>query len=985
MGQGLVEREAERRVRSTHVPGHRVKVSLHAGIGRGAEEDKLRAALNAVADGVLDEVETLLRGEARHDSNHGLVGAPGETETGLERLARGALAGLVVVGVVIHGEELVRLGVPDLGVDAVAHAVELVEVLVHRGVAGNLAGVRGGHGGGDLRVEARLPDLHLPVVHVVDGEHNLGLPKSVVMVVAPVRRGNLRGGPIVAVEDVGLPLRAREELQRRVAEVVELDAVVVPAVHGPDVEEAVLGFDEENLDALHDAPLHHDGGPPPLELRLVLHPAEHRGHVEERVLREDDLHHVALVVNRARERGDHVAEAANLRDGRHLDGDVDDVQRRLLLRAALDGYVVILAEVVVVRAPLRDAVAEDKVHHPRILRDFDLARHRRPDAQLVGVCLHLNRPRRLRVRPAVEPPGEVHLLRHAEVGVLRVVGDGHLLARHRVRGLRGENVLRLAHGHLASLLARLRLSQPTRAKRLLLPLRLQLLLNGDVGHPLLDARVPLLVGGVAAALHEEAIVVAVVVVPRILSLVRDDHVDGVRRGGNLDGGTPPVVLIVHLRALDQLHGDLLLETLGKLVEAHMDANLSVAADRVHRLVEHHLDRRAGLDGQVRLDNAATILVELALRNALLAVALLVLLHLDLLGGLLQRRLVDLLIVEVLLDLLLGLAVVNLLVPVLTAVVVVHVVSLEHAVKAVRQLGDDKVGVEEPAGTRGLHRRVKLIQLPVVETRLESDAVPAAEDAAVRGVDVNLGGLPGDELLGDGEVEVSARRVGDVVNRGFGNLDLDVGQELLLLPLRLLSLRDGPRLSLSLHARSLGRLPLLRLVRQSVELSLLRELELLLLRGDGGGDFLLGHLRGDGHLLGGHAGRGRGDPGDARGGTVGVPGSPVHRSGGVAVRGAVHARGGRNGRAVGGRRRGGHHGRRGSVDRRGQAVGGPLGRGRRRSRLGRRGRRRSRLGRRGRRGRRRLGRRRGRRLRRRRRGRRGSGCRVESRVRISHVE
>mmetsp|Transcript_6970 Transcript_6970/g.27393 ORF Transcript_6970/g.27393 Transcript_6970/m.27393 type:complete len:338 (-) Transcript_6970:521-1534(-) len=143
VGQGLVEREAERRVRSAHVTRHRVKVSLHAGIGRGAEEDKLRAALDAVADGVLDEVETLLRGEARHDSHHGLVGAPGETETGLEGLAGGALAGLVVVGVVVHGEELVSLGVPNLGVDAVAHAVELVEVLVHRGVAGNLAGVRG--------------------------------------------------------------------------------------------------------------------------------------------------------------------------------------------------------------------------------------------------------------------------------------------------------------------------------------------------------------------------------------------------------------------------------------------------------------------------------------------------------------------------------------------------------------------------------------------------------------------------------------------------------------------------------------------------------------------------------------------------------------------------------------------------------------------------------------------------------------------------
>lgn len=48
--------------------------------------------------------------------------------------------------------------------------------------------------------------------------HHLGLPQAVVVVLCPVRLGHVGGGPVVAVQDVGLAARAQHELERRLRE-----------------------------------------------------------------------------------------------------------------------------------------------------------------------------------------------------------------------------------------------------------------------------------------------------------------------------------------------------------------------------------------------------------------------------------------------------------------------------------------------------------------------------------------------------------------------------------------------------------------------------------------------------------------------------------------------------------------------------------------------------------------------------------------------
>ena len=257
---------------------------------------------------------------------------------------------------------------------------------------------------------------------------------------------------------------------------------------------------EKHLDVLHDVPGDDDVRAERLEGSLELHVAQHGRRVEELVLGQDDLHQVSLILDGARQRGDDVAQAANLGDGRHLDGDVRDVQRRLLDRGVLHREVVVAPEVVVVRAALADPVGKDEVHHPRVLRDLHAELHER---RRLGGASHRRRRDRLRlVRPAVEPAGDVHVLRQPEVGVRGVVRNLHLVARLRVRGVARDDVLLLAARHQSRLavrgfaaLAALLSGQTRRRLRLFAHLR-------EVHDAFLNARVPVLGRGVAlAALH----------------------------------------------------------------------------------------------------------------------------------------------------------------------------------------------------------------------------------------------------------------------------------------------------------------------------------------------------------------------------------------------------------------------------------------------------------------------------------------------------
>lgn len=142
----------------------------------------------------------------------------------------------------------------------------------------------------------------------------------------------------MAVQDVWLPGRLDEELEGGLAEEIKADPVVVPPIHRRRVEEAVPGLDEEHPQVLDDGRRHDDPRPSPVELGLELHLALEDGRVvEELVLGQDDLHQVALLGDGSAQRGDDVAEAADLCDGGHLDGHVDNVEGGLGLLGALGG------------------------------------------------------------------------------------------------------------------------------------------------------------------------------------------------------------------------------------------------------------------------------------------------------------------------------------------------------------------------------------------------------------------------------------------------------------------------------------------------------------------------------------------------------------------------------------------------------------------------------------------------------------------------
>ena len=68
---------------------------------------------------------------------------------------------------------------------------------------------------------------------------------------AGVAEGHGRGGPVVAVDDVGLAAgRGAQVLERRAAEKREAVRVVVAAVHAAHREVAVVGLEEDDAEAL---------------------------------------------------------------------------------------------------------------------------------------------------------------------------------------------------------------------------------------------------------------------------------------------------------------------------------------------------------------------------------------------------------------------------------------------------------------------------------------------------------------------------------------------------------------------------------------------------------------------------------------------------------------------------------------------------------------------------------------------------------------
>ena len=105
-------------------------------------------------------------------------------------------------------------------------------------------------------------------------ERHFWLGQTIVMVVVPVSSRDFCRTPVVAVKNIRLTSRAKEELERSVAEEVETLSIIVSTVHRVGLEHAVLRLDEEALQAFHLALFDANRRARPIEVRFVFSGAE---------------------------------------------------------------------------------------------------------------------------------------------------------------------------------------------------------------------------------------------------------------------------------------------------------------------------------------------------------------------------------------------------------------------------------------------------------------------------------------------------------------------------------------------------------------------------------------------------------------------------------------------------------------------------------------------------------------------------------------
>mmetsp|Transcript_24785 Transcript_24785/g.81049 ORF Transcript_24785/g.81049 Transcript_24785/m.81049 type:complete len:368 (+) Transcript_24785:2816-3919(+) len=346
-------------------------------------------------------------------------------------------------------------------------------------------------------------------------------------------------------------------------------------------------------------------------MRLVLHPPEQRRGVEKVVLRNNHLDVVAHILDGAAEAGDDVAEPAHFGDGRHLDGDVHDVDRRRLGARADHVEVVVQSACRVVLDVLAVPAfrGEDKVNAPRIFGDDELAR---VVVAAIGARRHLERRGRLQVGPAVETGSHPHLGAPVEVGVLRVVVDLDGGTRLELVRLGVHDVLHLLAQHLERLLAHsgaLRSALLVRDPRRLL--RLEPLL-ANLRHAHLDEALPRRLVAPFGLKHLGAEVLAVVIVPRHLVYIGDYKVEAVRRVGHRERRPPPLVLVVVRHPLRRRHLSHALRS--PPVPAVMDGHRLAVHRRVRRVVQN--SALAAPPELIGDEDEATVALEL--RNGALA-------------------------------------------------------------------------------------------------------------------------------------------------------------------------------------------------------------------------------------------------------------------------------------------------------------------------------------------------------------------------------
>ena len=192
MTQRLVEREDEGGVVGLQPRRERVESPLDFRVRRRAQKDELRAAVEGAPCGVLDQVHALLFRQARHhrDDGSGVPVPTRKTQPSPKRVPCRLLPCLCGLGVVRHWQKGIVRGVPDVGVDPVAHPAELARIGSDGGQPRNLPRVRGGNSGEGLRVVRGVADRGEAEVRIVDREDGARRGQAVAVVVVPEEAGD---------------------------------------------------------------------------------------------------------------------------------------------------------------------------------------------------------------------------------------------------------------------------------------------------------------------------------------------------------------------------------------------------------------------------------------------------------------------------------------------------------------------------------------------------------------------------------------------------------------------------------------------------------------------------------------------------------------------------------------------------------------------------------------------------------------------------
>jgi hypothetical protein len=327
-------------------------------VGAGAEEDKLAATIEAIWDGVKNQLDTFLVIEATDERNDGaeLVAEP-------EAISKGLFIGVFIIdgaGGITFGDMGIDIGVPDFVIEAVEDAAKFSMVHVenslqaHAKVAvADFVGVTRGNRGDEIGIDdaafhqvdgtvamvvgeavvghemARIQTdlaqdvfaMNALVAKIVKGEADARMAHAEMLIDFVKQDGDERGLPVVAMDDVGMLVGLEHEFERCAGEESETLDVIMIAIEDAAIEKVVVGMriDEKAFQPFHEPEVNVAMNPLVMvrdpEIAVGFGEAPNAVVTHAIILGENDLDRVTTNAKFTGEALDNITEAANFRGG----------------------------------------------------------------------------------------------------------------------------------------------------------------------------------------------------------------------------------------------------------------------------------------------------------------------------------------------------------------------------------------------------------------------------------------------------------------------------------------------------------------------------------------------------------------------------------------------------------------------------------------------------------------------------------------------